>query len=59
MDHWFAEAPTHHLALSVGHNSGLFIKIAKLMNIPYAVLFKSTFAHLCLSIQCLSKEEEK
>lgn len=37
MDHWFAEAPTHHLALSVGHNSGLFIKIAKLMNIPYAV----------------------
>lgn len=37
MDKWFAEAPTHHLALSVGHNAGLFIKIAKLMNIPYAV----------------------
>ncbi|MGN0243867.1 MAG: arabinose isomerase [Lachnospiraceae bacterium] len=37
MDKWFAEAPTHHLALSIGHNAGLFIKIAKLMNIPYAV----------------------
>lgn len=37
MDRWFAEAPTHHLALSVGHNAGLFIKIAQLMDIPYAV----------------------
>lgn len=37
MDKWFAEAPTHHLALSVGHNAGLFVKIAQLMNIPYAV----------------------
>ena len=31
------EAPTHHLALSVGHNAGLFSKIAELMNIPYAI----------------------
>ncbi|MCR5303498.1 MAG: L-fucose/L-arabinose isomerase family protein [Lachnospiraceae bacterium] len=37
MDKWFAEAPTHHLALSVGHNAGLFKKIANLMDIPCAV----------------------
>lgn len=37
MDRWFVEAPTHHLALSVGHNAGLFSKIAELMNIPYAI----------------------
>ena len=34
MDKWFAEAPTHHLALSTGHNAGLFQKIAGLLNIP-------------------------
>lgn len=37
MDKWFPEAPTHHLALSVGHNAGLFTKVAQLMDIPYAV----------------------
>ncbi len=37
MDKWFAEAPTHHLALSVGHNAGLFGKIAQLLEIPHAV----------------------
>lgn len=37
MDKWFVEAPTHHLALSVGHNAGLFKKIAQMMNIPYAI----------------------
>lgn len=37
MDKWFAEAPTHHLALSVGHNAGLFKKVAELMDIPYAI----------------------
>ena len=37
MDRWFSEAPTHHLALSVGHNAGLFVKIAQLLDIPYAV----------------------
>lgn len=36
MDNWFAEAPTHHLALSVGHNAGLFKKAAMIMGIPYA-----------------------
>lgn len=37
MDKWFAQAPTHHLALSVGHNASLFKKIAELLDIPYAV----------------------
>ena len=37
MDRWFQEAPTHHLALSVGHNAALFAKVAQLMDIPYAV----------------------
>jgi len=37
MDKWFQEAPTHHLALSVGHNKELFIKIAQLLKIPYAI----------------------
>ena len=37
MDRWFREAPTHHLALSVGHNAGLFVKAAQLLEIPYAV----------------------
>ena len=26
-----------HLALSVGHNAGLFVKIAQLLDIPYAI----------------------
>ena len=38
MDRWFAEAPTHHLALSVGHNAGLFEKTARLLDIPYSVI---------------------
>lgn len=37
MDAWFKEAPTHHLAMSVGHNAGLFVKIAELLDIPYAI----------------------
>lgn len=37
MDRWFVEAPTHHLALSVGHNAELFKKTAMLLDIPYAV----------------------
>ena len=37
MDIWFAQAPTHHFALSVGHNAGLFVKIAKMLKIDYAV----------------------
>jgi L-arabinose isomerase len=38
MDQWFAEAPTHHFAMSVGHNARLFKKIAILMNIPYVII---------------------
>lgn len=37
MDKWFVEAPTHHLALSVGHNAGVFTKVAQLLGISYAV----------------------
>lgn len=37
MDKWFTQAPTHHLALSVGHNRGLFEKTAELLDIPYTV----------------------
>lgn len=38
MDKWFAEAPTHHFAMSVGHNAGVFIKVADLLEIPQVVL---------------------
>lgn len=37
MDRWFTEAPTHHLALSTGHNSGVFTKVAKLLGLPYSI----------------------
>lgn len=37
MDKWFDEAPTHHLALSVGHNAKVFEKVAKLLEIPYSI----------------------
>ncbi|MCD7819056.1 MAG: L-fucose/L-arabinose isomerase family protein [Lachnospiraceae bacterium] len=37
MDKWFVEAPTHHLALSVGHNASLFRKVADLLEIPCQV----------------------
>lgn len=33
MDAWFREAPTHHFAMSVGHNAELFKKTAALMDI--------------------------
>lgn len=38
MDHWFAESPTHHCALSVGHNAPLFKKTADLLNVNCAVV---------------------
>lgn len=38
MDEWFAEAPTHHFAMSVGHNGALFEKVGQLLEIPYVVL---------------------
>ncbi len=35
---WFAEAPTHHCAMSIGHNAGLFRKVAELMNIRHVTV---------------------
>lgn len=34
MDAWFKEAPTHHFAMSVGHNASLYEKVADLLDIP-------------------------
>ena len=36
MDRWFLEAPTHHCAMSVGHNARAFEKVGSLMGIRYA-----------------------
>jgi len=38
MDEWFAEAPTHHFAMSTGHNAALFGKIADILNVPCVLL---------------------
>jgi L-arabinose isomerase len=38
MEHWFAEAPTHHCAMSIGHNAALFAKVSHLMNIKHVTL---------------------
>jgi L-arabinose isomerase len=38
MDKWFREAPTHHLALSVGKSASLFAKTASLLEIPYVII---------------------
>ncbi len=40
MDEWFAEAPTHHFAMSVGHNGRLLAKVADLLEIPQVTLNK-------------------
>lgn len=38
MSRWFAEAPTHHCAMSVGHNAALFAKVGELLNIKHIAL---------------------
>ncbi len=38
MDKWFPEAPTHHLALSVGKNASVFAKTAQLLDIDHRIL---------------------
>jgi L-arabinose isomerase len=38
MTRWFAEAPTHHCALAVGHNGALFAKVGALLNIEHVTL---------------------
>ena len=40
MDEWFAEAPTHHFAMSVGHNGRLFEKISDLLEVKSVTLDK-------------------
>ena len=35
MDHWFAQAPTHHCALSIGHCAKLYRKVADLLAIHF------------------------
>lgn len=40
MNEWFAEAPTHHFAMSVGHNASLFEKTAHILNINSVTLDK-------------------
>jgi L-arabinose isomerase len=39
-DEWFRELPTHHFAMSVGHNASVLIQVAKVLNIPYVELNK-------------------
>jgi len=38
MTRWFAEAPTHHCAMSIGHNGSLFAKVGELMRLKYVTL---------------------
>ncbi|MEQ4484512.1 L-fucose/L-arabinose isomerase family protein [Cohnella silvisoli] len=38
MTRWFAEAPTHHCAMSIGHNASLFQKVGELMNVKAVTL---------------------
>ncbi|MBO5336693.1 MAG: L-fucose/L-arabinose isomerase family protein [Lachnospiraceae bacterium] len=40
MDEWFAEVPTHHFAMSVGHNGSLFEKVADILEINSVTLDK-------------------
>ena len=37
-ERWFEEAPTHHCAMSIGHNAALMKKVAELMNLEYVIL---------------------
>lgn len=38
MDRRFAEAPTHHCAMAVGHNAQLFKKVAELLKIQSVIV---------------------
>ena len=35
MDDWFAQAPTHHSAMAVGHDAAIFEKVAALMGLEF------------------------
>ncbi len=41
MDAWFKEAPTHHCAISVGHNASVLRKVSTLLNVE-SVIIKHT-----------------
>jgi L-arabinose isomerase len=38
MERWFAEAPTHHCALSIGHNALQLKKVADLLQLDVVTL---------------------
>lgn len=38
MDEWFTQCPTHHFAMSVGHNGRIFEKVACLLGIQAQML---------------------
>ena len=38
MARWFAEAPTHHCALSLGHNAELFAKVGNFLELTHVAL---------------------
>ncbi|MDQ0921116.1 L-fucose/L-arabinose isomerase family protein [Paenibacillus sp. V4I5] len=38
MTRWFAEAPTHHCAMSIGYNASMFQKVAELMKMKHVIL---------------------
>lgn len=38
MDRWFVEAPTHHCAMSVGHNASIFVKTAELLGVNKVIV---------------------
>lgn len=38
MEQWFQEAPTHHCALSIGHNASLYRKVGDLLNCDHITL---------------------
>lgn len=38
MSRWLAEAPTHHCAMSIGHNASQFQKVAELMKLKQVIL---------------------
>ena len=40
MDQWVQYAPTHHCAMSVGHNARLFEKVAQLLGVEYVKVGK-------------------
>lgn len=40
MQEWFSQSPTHHFAMSIGHNASQYIKVANLLKIPYVQLDK-------------------